>query len=221
MRSHRPKNVAMALALYGCGDRRRARSFDKCAHAQSQIVLSDVERRDEAHDLVVEAARDEQHVSLERARDRGLGALGLIELDRDHRAEASYLAHVWVGDQRRELARHEITEALGARDEPVVADDLERREARSARHRVAAERGTVGAGEPALLQLTWRDDRAKRQATTEGLREHEDVGRHADLLRREPRTRSSEARLHLIEDEERADTRCELAQRTQERDGRR
>ena len=128
---------------------------------------------------------------------------------------------MWVGDERRELARHEIAEALGARDEAVVADDLERREARSAGHRVATERRPMGAGEPALLKLAGRDDGAQRQTTAEGLREHEDVRRHADLLGREPRTGSPEARLHLIEDEERADTRRQLAQCTQERDGRR
>ena len=72
----------------------------------------------------------------------------------------------------------------------------------------------MSAGEPALLQLARRDDGAQRQATAQGLREHEDVGGHADLLSREPRTGSPETGLHLVEDEQRADSRCELAQRT-------
>src|SRR6266550_8697925 len=72
---------------------------------------------------------------------------------------------------------------------------------------------------PMLHALASRDDRTERHATPEGLRRRDDVGRHAELLRREPRARAAHSRLDLVKHEERADLRRELAQRTYERSG--
>src|SRR3989442_14667409 len=73
------------------GHLRGARCLDEDANAPPQIVLADVERRDEAHHLIVESAGDEQHVLVERGRDRGLGHRLVVELHGAHRTEAPNL----------------------------------------------------------------------------------------------------------------------------------
>src|SRR5437773_12559338 len=57
----------------GGADEDRARGFDERPHARAKVVLVDVERGDEPQDLIVEAAGDEQHGSLDRRADRSFG----------------------------------------------------------------------------------------------------------------------------------------------------
>src|SRR3954465_15632635 len=94
----RYRDVAAGAVSSACGggDSRAADGLDERANAEAHVRLGDVERRDEADGLVVEPARDEQDIALERARDRSLGVLGVIELDRDHRAVAPELADVRI-----------------------------------------------------------------------------------------------------------------------------
>src|SRR5687767_4303803 len=196
------------------------RGGDESTDAGAEVVLADVQRRDEANDLVVRARRDEQDVPLERAGDRPLRGRLVVELDGDHRAERADLADARGTPQRRELLDHDLADVVRARDEPFVAQDVERRETGGAGHRVAAEGRAVRPGPPAVMELTGSDDRAERQAAAERLREHEDVRAHTDALRGGPGARPAKTRLHLVEDEERADAVRERAQAPQERRGR-
>src|SRR5439155_74578 len=115
-----------------------------------------------------------------------------------------------------QLAHHERTKDISAIDELLVAQDLERGQARRARDRIAAECRAVGALQPLRLQLARGDDRSEGQAAAEGLREREHVGCDPYLLRRKPRASATKSGLDLVEDQERADARRELAQRTEE-----
>ena len=72
------------------------------------------------------------------------------------------------------------------------------------------------AGAPLLHALARRDHRTEGHSATERLCGSDDVRRHAELLRGEPRTRAAHARLDLVEHEQSADLRCELADRTDE-----
>ena len=164
----------------------------------------------------MEAAGDDEHVLLERGRDRCLGDGSLLELDGDHRTEPTDLPDPRMRAKRDELVGHDLAERLGARDEPLIADDLERRQTGGTRHWVPAERRAVRPGAPALHPLACRDDGAERQAAAECFGERHDVGRHVDLLRREPRAGAAHPCLDLVEDKERADPRGELAQGAQE-----
>ncbi len=46
--------------------------LDERPHSRAEVGLADVECGDEAHDLIVETARDEEHVALEGGGGRGL-----------------------------------------------------------------------------------------------------------------------------------------------------
>src|SRR5947209_7248926 len=74
-------------------------------------------------------------------------------------------------------------------------------------------------GAPLVVDRAWRDDRAERKPAAERLREKKDVGLHFHLLRREPRAGASEAGLDLVDDEQRADARRDLADVPHERRG--
>src|SRR5436309_3216010 len=63
----------------GGADEDRARGFDERPHARTKIVLFDVERGNEPHDLIVEAAGDEQHISLEPRAGPSHTRLHLVE----------------------------------------------------------------------------------------------------------------------------------------------
>src|SRR5689334_18837252 len=135
----RRRDRGWSRGLCGSGDLRAANGFDERLDAARQVGLADVERRDEANGLIVRAAGDEEDVTLERVRDRGLARLRIAELDRDHRAVAADLADVWVGRERLQLAHHERAEPLRTSHEVLVADHLQRGETRGARDWVAAE----------------------------------------------------------------------------------
>src|SRR2546428_14155757 len=107
----------------------RPRGLDEGPHALSQVRLADVQRGYEANDLVVETARDEEDVARERGRDRRFRDRLVVELGRDHRAEAANLAETRMRSQRRQLLDHDLADRLGPRDKILIPDDLERAEA--------------------------------------------------------------------------------------------
>src|SRR5437899_9184622 len=123
----RPKTAAKRLGRRG--HLSRPRGLDEGPHALAQVRLADVQRRYETNDLVVETARDEEDVARERGRDRRLRDRLVVELGRDHRAEAANLAETRMRSQRRQLLDHDLADRLGPRDKILIADDLERGEA--------------------------------------------------------------------------------------------
>ena len=88
--------------------------------------------------------------------------------------------------------------------EQLVVDRVDDRARRGARDRVAAERrGVVARLEPRRCVI--RDEqRADRQAVRKAFRERDRVGLHAELLPREEAAGAADARLHLVEDQQRA-----------------
>ena len=159
----------------------------------------------------MEAARDQQHVALQRGGDRALRHRLLIELSRDHRAEATDLAEARVRSKRRELLDHDLADGLGPRDKILVANHLKRGESGRARHGIAPERRAVRPRAPTFHALARRDAGAKRHAAAERLCGSDDIGRHAELLRREPGAGTAHSCLDLVEYEKRADLRRELS----------
>src|SRR4051812_44330635 len=127
--SSRARDRGWSRYLDRSRDLRAANGIDERLRAHRKIRFADVEGRDEAHCLIVRAAGDDENVALERAGDGGLAVLRVVELDGDHRAVAADLADVRIVFERRQLADHLRAETLRPRDEVLVADHLERREA--------------------------------------------------------------------------------------------
>ena len=115
--------------------------------------------------------------------------------------------------RRRAAARAPRTFGSRAGDRRAAA----RRTPRAARRRSSSQtatpprtrrdcRRTCSRGRRArMLRPRVRDEQAAdRQPVRQALRERHRVGPHAELLEREERARAADARLHLVEDEQRA-----------------
>src|SRR3977135_4637101 len=59
-----------------------AHGSDQGAYAEAQVILGDVEGRDEADGLVMDPTGDQKDIAFEGAGDRGLGSGLGIEFDR-------------------------------------------------------------------------------------------------------------------------------------------
>ena len=88
-----------------------------------------------------------------------------------------------------------------------VEDDVRRR----ARERVAAERRAVVAGLHSVRDRIRRDKRADRHAAREAFRERHDIGLYTVFFIGEELARAADARLDLVEDEQRVIFVAELA----------
>src|SRR5438045_9387270 len=119
--------LSAAIGLGGRSDGLGLGGLDERADPAPEVVLGDVQRRDEPHDLVVRSGGDEQHVPLERAVDRGLRRGLVAELDRGHGAERSDLADPRVALQRCQLFDDDLADEIGALDELLVLQHVQRR----------------------------------------------------------------------------------------------
>jgi hypothetical protein len=137
----------------------------------------------------------------------GVGGAGADDLDADRETDGPDLA-----DERRpegDLAQpygQGRPDLAGMLDEPLVLDDLEHREGRGHRHRVAAERAEeVGPGAEALGDVAPRDDRRDRVTVAHRLAERHDVGPDAEAPIRPRRGAApAVAALDLVGDPQRA-----------------
>ncbi len=101
---------------------------------------------------------------------------------------------------------------VDAREELVLLDHREHRARRGAGQRVAAEGRPVRAGRERLVEPLLHEERADGHAAREALGERDRVALHAVVLRAQPATGAADARLHLVEEEQRAVLVADLPQ---------
>lgn len=176
----------------------------------------DDEWRLEGHDVAGDAVfADDEAAVLECLEDviefGGGGALvGVDEFGAGHEAEAADVAddRVLLLDLAQAGAQL-LAALLGILAEIMLLDVVEHGKARSRRDGVAAERRSartrVGVG-----NLRRRDEGRDRRAVAERLGHRHDVRRHAEVLDGKQLARARKARLHLIDDEQRAVRRKDL-----------
>lgn len=174
------------------------------------VFCRDDERRLEGHDVAGDAvfADDEAAVleGLEDVVELGSGGalVGVDELGAGHEAEAADVAddRVLLLDLAQAGAQL-FAALLGILAEVMLLDVVEHGEAGCRRDGVAAERRgartRVGIG-----NLRRRDEGRDRRAVAERLGHRHDVRRHAEVLDGKQLARAREARLDLVDDEQRA-----------------
>src|SRR5204863_9289251 len=162
------------------------------------LVCGDDERRQVAHDGRARAKREDAFF-LKRVEG---GRRVLLELDADEQPEPAHLADAIAA--YRAQAVHKLRAALPRIPSEVESADLADRGDRGrACERIAAEGRRVRAlGE--VADLSGEGDRAHGHAAGDRFREAKDVRRDRVLLDGEERAGPSEARLDLVDDEERA-----------------
>ena len=115
-----------------------------------ELVRRDVERGQQADDVAVEAAGEEDEAALEGGVDDRLRAIrrALGELEGEHRAEPAHLADLRVRARRGRRAARGASSPSSPRagEELGLGDDVEHGERGGARERIAAERPTETAG---------------------------------------------------------------------------
>ncbi len=180
---------------------------------------------DLAEDLVPSEERHHEQLRRQaalRALDRVPGratspALRRTELDRPHQPHAADVAHDLVAiDERRREREQELAQLGSTPDEPLTLDHPQRREPRSGGEVVAAEGrsmadATFHAVEHAVAHGCRDEHAANRdEAAGEGLGNADHVRIETPVLEREEAPGPSQARLHLIADEQRVvlATRC-------------
>ena len=180
------------------------------------VFCCDDERRLEGHDVAGDAvfADDEAAVleGLENVIEFGGGGalVGVDEFGAGHEAEAADVAddRVLLLDLAQAGAQL-LAALLGILAEVMLLDVVEHGEAGCRRDGVAAERrgarARVGIG-----NLRRRDEGRDRSAVAECLGHRHDVRRHAEVLDGKQFARAREARLHFVDDEQRAMRRKDL-----------
>ena len=174
------------------------------------VFCRDDERRLEGHDVAGDAvfADDEAAVleGLENVIEFGGGGalVGVDEFGAGHEAEAADVADDRVFFLDLAQAGAQLLAALrGILAEVMLLDVVEHGEAGCRRDGVAAERRgartRVGIG-----NLRRRDEGRDRRAVAERLGHRHDVRRHAEVLDGKQLARAREARLDLVDDEQRA-----------------
>ena len=142
----------------------------------------------------------------ERLPDCGLG-----ELDRPQEPEPAHVAHDVVAlDERKRQLEQTLSEARGSRDEVLLVELVQRREPGGHRELVRRERRAVRERvlervEHGFVHGLRHQQRADRHvAAGERLRDGHEIGLEPPVLEREELSRAPEARLHLVDAEERA-----------------
>lgn len=180
------------------------------------VFCRDDERRLEGHDVAGDAVfADDEAAVLEGLEDvielgGGRALVGVDELGAGHEAEAADVADDRVLLLNLAQAGAQLLAALlGILAEVMLLDVVEHGEAGRRRDGVAAERRgartCVGVG-----NLRRRDEGRDRRAVAERLGHCHDVRRHAEVLDGKQLARAREARLDLVDDEQRAVRRKDL-----------
>src|SRR5579871_5771548 len=176
------------------------------------------QRRDEAHGA--DSAREQQQAIVigagqEPLAQGGVGPSGVRigdELHADHEAAAAYIAD--TGKPLLQLAQpaQEVLPDLRCIVRIFALDQIERGEGSGTAQGGAPVRVAMGTAPPFLHERSPCHDQSDGQTGAQPLGECHDVGVHAPMLAREHPPRASDARLHLIEDEQNA---VAVAQRAQ------
>ena len=101
-----------------------------------------------------------------------------------------------------EPLRQDRADLVGALDEPVVLEDVDRGERGGARDRVAAVGAAEAAGVRGVHDLGPAGDGRERQPAGDALGGRDQVGHDAEELAGEHRAGAGEAGLHLVGDED-------------------
>ena len=123
-------------------------------------------------------------------------------LDRDHQSCAAHFFDRAVVD-RAETVAPPLAELFGAFREPFRLEDVQRREARCARERVAAEGRAVRARRRRCNARS-HGDGPHRHAPGDRLAQAQDVGCDVVSLASEPPPRATETGLDFVDDQEHA-----------------
>ena len=182
--------------------------------------------------VAVDPAGDQQQAALQRflgdAVRELLGRLlrGRVgdELDREHRAEAAYLADLGPALLPGEHPRADRLADRGrALEQPLVLDHVEHRQRGREGDRVADVGAADAADDGRVHDLGPAEHARERQAVGDRLRDADQVGLDARVLDPEEPAGAAEARLHLVDDQDdpvavadRADTFDELGRRDDE-----
>ena len=180
---------------------------------RSNIVVGDVDRREDAHDRGVARAAADQHAVFLAQR---LGDLGTGHRDAEHRAVTAQRA----GDGLEHLARPRL-DRLRARRRVDALQDLQRRVDRRARKRAAAERRALIARFHGLGHIAGCEHYTRGEARADGLGGRDDVGHNAPALAGEPVAGARRGGLDLVEDQQRARFVARIAQPPRELGGHR
>src|SRR5688572_4439696 len=167
-----------------------------CYELFERLLWNDV-RRQKANDLLARRTDDEAA----RQQCSGNRCRGTIELDPPHQSLASNGDDAVAG-KLLQLGLEPLAGLIDLAEELLrFAHDLV---AEPARKRVSAERRAVMPRLHETFERGTGEHGAKGQSAAEGLRERDDVGNDAALLKREEGSEAAEATLDLVEDEDRA-----------------
>src|SRR5581483_3555919 len=184
-----------------------------------RLRVREDERRGQAdHGVTVERPVEDEP-RLERARREARARGRVRELEADEQAAAAHADEPAAPDERAASGEERPAERAGAGRQALAHEDLERGEARGARHGMAPERGDVRERRVVRERghhLAPPDEGAERQPAAERLREDEEGRDDAGVLVGEEVPRAPEPRHHLVEDEERARLVAAAAQRREE-----
>ena len=183
-------------------------------HGLADLRLGDVERRQQAHDVV--AGADGQQL-LGHARGHHV-AHRRLDLDAGQQAAAAHLLdHVGmlVLDARQLLleAQPRVAHLV---EEARLQHGIEHRIADRHGQRIAAVGRAVRAGHHALGRLLGGQEGAERKAAADALGHRHDVGRDAGPFVREQLAGAAHAALHLVEHQQQAVLVAQLAQGLEE-----
>src|SRR4051812_48354725 len=165
-----------------------------------QFLVADRERNEDADDVSVDPAREQQQSLLARLAGDAARLLAgpLGQLDGDHRTDPAHL---------RAFGRHRVEASAELRADLFCAraltlERIENRDRRRARERVAAECAAEAAGRNGVHDLGATRHAGEWQPAAEGLAGDEQVGFDAPVLDRPHRAGASAAGLHLVVDVE-------------------
>ncbi|CAM2137885.1 hypothetical protein PT2222_100011 [Paraburkholderia tropica] len=210
------------------GLRRHAHGFlDRLFEDRERFVehvVLDRQREQEAHDVRVHAANQQQQAAVQRGglhalREVGVGVARarLAEFDGVHRARAAH-----VGDLRHfrlhrvELGLELVAELRGALAELFFFDDLDHRVRRRHGQRVARVRAAEAAGRCRVHDFRAADHARQRHAAGQALGDRHEVRRDVVVFHREQLAGAREARLHFVGDQQDAVRVADLAQAAHE-----
>ena len=155
------------------------------------------------------AARVDQEPGIARGRLDGLGRGAVSTMPSSSPRPRTWSTSGWPSDSMP--WRSDLPSTLGAADQVVGGQHPQHRQRRRGADRVAAERAAVQAGGQQVGRRTDGEARPDRQSAAEPLGQRHDVGGDAVVLVGEERSGAAHSGLHLVEHQQRAVPRGDLA----------
>src|SRR5579859_6220871 len=168
------------------------------ANAFIHVLLLHQERRQEAHHRVLRAV-EQNALGKRRIHNRTRGDVELNSLNESapaHSLRSPALLHNFL-----QLLLQIAANLVHVLQQLLFFDDRKKLQRDAARQGTTAERCPMLPGRNRCREFFLREERSQRQPRRNGLRNRYNVGRHAKALKRENRSRASEAALDLVEDQ--------------------